>query len=306
MNAVAQYIEDLAATPNRWADPQVSEISPEELRLPSSVSGASSMRSDTRVVVAIDAIEVALRRALQPASSTYRTFACTGWINAQSAIMDAIARLNVQAVYVPDLVATGSSRWDASALIDHRLVDAFVPFDGICVQDTQRFVGQTTLAQITRANEGFASTSYKSSALQSRLGAQLHIATLELDDIIEAASAVKMIDAISREILASATPDLVDDENLEGARCAARQAVSVIKLNKILKKPRVMMSDDGILTLQWRDEKIGAALIFSGDGTVSVALKNAQQLYSESTEDDRDITQLLPASFMQIIIALPR
>ncbi|WP_158491280.1 hypothetical protein, partial [Pseudomonas sp. FW306-02-F08-AA] len=62
----------------------------------------------------------------------------------------------------------------------------------------------------------------------------------------------------------------------------------------------VMMSDDGVLTLQWRSETMGAALIFTGDGTVSVALKNAETSYSKSLEGIA-LDAWVPAAFVSIV-----
>jgi len=98
----------------------------------------------------------------------------------------------------------------------------------------------------------------------------------------------------------SVDQSVVDHEFLEKARAAKVQAVTLVRRNRLTGSPRVMMSDDGVLTLQWRNGvNDGAALIFPGDGTVSFAVKNAHQMYIYSGLDDvpqDDLEQELPVS----------
>jgi hypothetical protein len=99
-------------------------------------------------------------------------------------------------------------------------------------------------------------------------------------------------------------PQVIEAEYIENAKAAARQAIDFVRQKKIAGKPRVMMSDDGVLTLQWRGQALGAALIFAGDNTVSVALKNAQQIYSDSLLDDVPLDDALPAEFVSALEAI--
>lgn len=87
------------------------------------------------------------------------------------------------------------------------------------------------------------------------------------------------------KINASLEGGRVDEDSLDAARLAVGQAIEFIHRNDLPGRPRVMMSDDGVLTLQWRGDELGAALVFTGDGTVSVAFKNAEKSYSETRED---------------------
>jgi hypothetical protein len=98
---------------------------------------------------------------------------------------------------------------------------------------------------------------------------------------------------------------VVDHEFLEKARAAQSQAVTLVQRNRLTGHPRVMISDDGVLTLQWRNGvNEGAALIFPGDGTVSFALKNAHQTYSDSGLDGAPLDTALPDEFLAALKAL--
>lgn len=97
---------------------------------------------------------------------------------------------------------------------------------------------------------------------------------------------------------------VVDHEYLDKARAAKDQAMSFVRRNRLTGNPRVMMSDDGVLTLQWRNGANGAALIFPGDDTVSFAVKNARQMYSENSMDDAPLNAPLPEEFRHALRAL--
>ena len=106
------------------------------------------------------------------------------------------------------------------------------------------------------------------------------------------------------KLTAAVDPQSIDTEYLDSARAAVSQAATVVQRNHLQGSPRIMMSDDGVLTLQWRNENQGVALIFTGDGTVSVALKNAQQIYSDSLQDDLSINEPLPGGFFAALNAI--
>jgi hypothetical protein len=62
-----------------------------------------------------------------------------------------------------------------------------------------------------------------------------------------------------------------------------------------------MFADDGILTLQWQRGQYGVALIFAGDGEVSIAFRKPGQLYAQNGLDIK-ITAGLPASFYEALV----
>jgi hypothetical protein len=109
------------------------------------------------------------------------------------------------------------------------------------------------------------------------------------------------IEATIQNIRSAAASQTVDPEHLDAAKLAAKQAIELVGRNRLRGRPRVMMSDDGVLTLQWRNETLGAALIFTGDGTVSLALKNAKKTYSDSIQDDVPLDANLPIELVSIL-----
>jgi hypothetical protein len=95
----------------------------------------------------------------------------------------------------------------------------------------------------------------------------------------------------------------VDDENLEAANDATTDATTLALISKFSELPRVMFSDDGILTLQWQRGEFGAALIFAGDGMVSIALKRPGQFYAENGMDVA-ISEELPGEFYAVLATM--
>jgi len=80
------------------------------------------------------------------------------------------------------------------------------------------------------------------------------------------------------------------------ADAAAEEAIAMVSRLKLARKPVAMLSEDGFLTLQWQSEEQGAALIFAGDGTVSVAVSNSDRFYAESLIEIK-VTDALPSTF---------
>jgi hypothetical protein len=93
----------------------------------------------------------------------------------------------------------------------------------------------------------------------------------------------------------------VDPDCRASVELAKRDAVEFATRLDLRGDPRVMVSDDGVITLQWRTDLLGAALIFAGDRTVSVAWKNPRQNYSDSAHDDVAIDAPLPQEFLSTL-----
>ena len=111
---------------------------------------------------------------------------------------------------------------------------------------------------------------------------------------------VSILDRLAYSVDQSA----IDPEFLDKARATKVQAVTFVRRNRLTGNPRVMMSDDGVLTLQWRNGVNGAALIFPGDGTVSFAVKNAHKNYLNSGLDEAPLDAPLPHEFHAALQAL--
>jgi hypothetical protein len=84
------------------------------------------------------------------------------------------------------------------------------------------------------------------------------------------------------------------------AKAAAADAKYLVERNKLNGKPLVMFADDGILTLQWQRADYGVALLFAGDGEVSIAFRKPDQLYGQNGIDIK-ITEDLPGQFREVM-----
>jgi hypothetical protein len=81
----------------------------------------------------------------------------------------------------------------------------------------------------------------------------------------------------------------IDQHLLASFRTAEREAIALIEKNydAIFSKmmPLISVSDDGIITLQWRNSVEGLALLFAGDGFVTVAFQNKTANYDEGSAE---------------------
>jgi hypothetical protein len=95
----------------------------------------------------------------------------------------------------------------------------------------------------------------------------------------------------------------VDPDLVVQADSAVKDALSLIKRNELGGTPKVMFSEDGILTVQWRKSELGLALLFAGDGVASIAFRRPGHRYTDvgmdiSVEDD------LPQSFNDMLATI--
>src|SRR5262245_39131795 len=74
----------------------------------------------------------------------------------------------------------------------------------------------------------------------------------------------------------------LDRTAAELADAATNDAVTLVRRTKLGGNPRVMFSEDGILTLQWQRGEYGVAMIFAGDGIASIAFRRPEQFYAEN------------------------
>jgi hypothetical protein len=108
--------------------------------------------------------------------------------------------------------------------------------------------------------------------------------------------------ALSKRIATALTGARVDDEAVDIAKAAAADASTIANRLALPGTARVMFSSDGLLTLQWRREDRGVALLFAGDKTASIAFKRPGQLYAENGLEVR-IDEDMPAEFFDAIEA---
>jgi hypothetical protein len=75
---------------------------------------------------------------------------------------------------------------------------------------------------------------------------------------------------------------VIGSDFISTADTAVSDALTFAGRLQFPKLPVAMLSDDGVLTLQWRREGYGAALIFAGDAEVSIAFNRPGQRYTEN------------------------
>ena len=101
---------------------------------------------------------------------------------------------------------------------------------------------------------------------------------------------------LARRINAAREAATIDAESVGIADAATRDADYFVDRAGLGGEPLVMFADDGILTLQWQRGGYGVALLFAGDGEVSIAFKKPEQLYAQNGIDLK-VSDDLPAAF---------
>jgi hypothetical protein len=104
-------------------------------------------------------------------------------------------------------------------------------------------------------------------------------------------------------IQAERQSSFIDEDCIDAANAAAAQAKAVVQRENLGGHPRVMFSDDGILVLQWQKEAYGVALIFAGDGTVSVSRRGPGRLYSDN-DLEMSVNESIPPDIRSAIARL--
>jgi hypothetical protein len=111
--------------------------------------------------------------------------------------------------------------------------------------------------------------------------------------------------SLAKIIIAERLRSDVDAECSAIADAAKQEAVAIVQRWNLSGDPRVMFSDDGVLTLQWQRDEYGVALIFAGDGMASIAFRRPGQLYAENGIDVA-INENIPKQFADAMAALDR
>jgi hypothetical protein len=96
---------------------------------------------------------------------------------------------------------------------------------------------------------------------------------------------------------------VIDKENAAVADAATNDAVEIVRRNKIGGSPLVMFSDDGVLALQWQRGEHGVAMVFAGDGLVSIGFRRPGQLYAQNGIEIR-IMDSLPTTFTDALTVI--
>lgn len=77
----------------------------------------------------------------------------------------------------------------------------------------------------------------------------------------------------------------LDPEEAVDASKAVEDACAFVSREIPDETPIVMVSDDGVVMLQWRRSDSGVLLAFSGDGTVTVSVKRPGGMYSSNPQN---------------------
>jgi hypothetical protein len=85
---------------------------------------------------------------------------------------------------------------------------------------------------------------------------------------------------LAEEIAAVHKATDLDEEAAETARSVVGDARRFVAAHLPHAEPRVLLSDDGVLTLQWRKDDRGLIMIFSGDGTATFSIREPGGFYS--------------------------
>ena len=92
----------------------------------------------------------------------------------------------------------------------------------------------------------------------------------------------------------------IDDDSLIYADNAVRDALQVIRRCNLSDAENVLLSEDGILSIQWRNLTSGAAMVFTGDGKIAASVATPGKLYSQKPLQFR-VTDPLPQDFLKAL-----
>jgi hypothetical protein len=77
----------------------------------------------------------------------------------------------------------------------------------------------------------------------------------------------------------------IDKANFAIADAATHDAMIMIRRVKLGGTPHILLSDDGILALQWQRGEYGVTLLFAGDGVASISFRRPGKFYAENGID---------------------
>jgi hypothetical protein len=90
---------------------------------------------------------------------------------------------------------------------------------------------------------------------------------------------------LAKKIRAVYESTRLDQDDAESARRAVNDAIKFVDFNLPGREPLVMLSDDGVLSLQWRLGNWGVLLVFTGDGTGTYSIKQPGGSYAIGAKD---------------------
>jgi hypothetical protein len=105
---------------------------------------------------------------------------------------------------------------------------------------------------------------------------------------------------LSVRIVSAFSNAKLDDDATECAARARDEAVGFADREIPFARPAVDVSEDGVVTLQWRGGDSGVMLVFIGDGTLAYSVKNADSTYGAGVRE-LPITNVLPKTLRAAI-----
>jgi hypothetical protein len=133
------------------------------------------------------------------------------------------------------------------------------------------------------------------------------LSTATYDQMVTAAArfayfdpAVAQANALGQRISAEFAKAAIDADAADAAKAAVADALAVVGRTQLAGSPRIMFSREGVLTLQWKRDDRGVALLFAGDKAASIAFKRPGQLYAENGLE-APIDEDLPKAFLDVV-----
>jgi hypothetical protein len=122
---------------------------------------------------------------------------------------------------------------------------------------------------------------------------------LKFDATAGAGSCVRTIQSLQleRAIIREQASSIVEEDSRAFAEAAVRDALTTVRRLDLRGATNVMISEDGILSLQWQLGEIGAAIVFTGDGKVSISVASPGTFYSHNAQQ-LSVAEPFPAGFV--------
>ncbi len=93
----------------------------------------------------------------------------------------------------------------------------------------------------------------------------------------------------------------IESDSLAFADTAVREALATIRRHNLSGADNIAVSEDGILSMQWRKIALGAAIVFTGDGKASVSIAMPHKLYSQKPLR-MNVSDPLPKDFLLAVV----
>jgi hypothetical protein len=135
-------------------------------------------------------------------------------------------------------------------------------------------LGDLTSNLLPQIGRALASLNYDALSINASAGVGYTITTAD-----------SVHSVLANRIRAVYVSTTLDEDALEAARRAVNDAIAFVDFNLPKGKPLVMLSDDGVLTLQWRLGGRGVIIVFTGDGTGTYSIKEPGGYYAVGAKE---------------------